>query len=857
MKHRYGMTFAAALAAVFAAHAAVIGPEWRIVVPDRETTGVSAAIAKAAEALADDLEEGTGLRIPVVAKSKAGAGRAIYIGGEFAAAKGLVPGDLATFDNVIAERDGDIYLFGNDRTGRANERNTSWFNCVLPSVRATTRFMRKAMGVAFVMPGRMGRGVPKRERIALADGTFDRENPEFGFGASGRIGEMMQEIANNSFGNGSFYHFGGHTYPTACPARKYFKDHPEYFALIGGERKGDPANPALCISNPAVRQLVIDELLRKLDAGADVVQLGQQDGTQLCGCGACAAYGGPEAKDWGEKFWLFHADIAREIGRIRSGKKVLIISYSATAAPPRTFRKFPGNVMVEICDYRLENLRRWKEYDVPNGFTIYTYLWGCYNQVGCLPKHSFVFLAEFVRMLREYGFKGIFRCGYGDLYGLEGPGYYVFNRLLEDRDANIAATVQEYCEGAYGPAAPLMQAFHETLDHELAIDDLADRNRGWVWDRSLVNGTARYADVRAKHAFDRLGRIYNPKAVRRMEDCLARAERTPGLTARMRKRLELVRLEWDYARTMGEIATYYAAYQKCPCEGIFSPLGDAVLRRNGIIARIYPDGAKRPAPLADWPEMVPYGGTPLSMFRVNGQSGGAIGAPLVWDIPFLREKGILPGSKTKTAVARRAAAKPALGDFEAGVWAAASWNDLGGIQLEPTCEEARFKVLYDDENLYFACDTKLADDATMVPVGPDGRAYEGHSMDIFIDPTGTKSLYYHLIWNPCPDSWLDESFATHTDPLHPKYNAQDADWNGGWKIENARGNGRWKSLITVPYASLGGAKPPKAGDTYALNVGRCTATTGRSTEDTFALWSPNLESRSFVNVDAMGFLKFE
>ena len=177
MKHGYGTTFVAALAAAFAAPAAVIGPAWRIVVPDRETTGVSAAIARAAEALADDLEEGTGLRIPVVAKSKAGAGRAIYVGGEFAAAKGLVPWDLATFDNVIAERDGDIYLFGNDRTGRANERNTKWFNCVLPSVRATTRFMRKAMGVAFVMPGRIGRGVPKRERIELADARSTARSP--------------------------------------------------------------------------------------------------------------------------------------------------------------------------------------------------------------------------------------------------------------------------------------------------------------------------------------------------------------------------------------------------------------------------------------------------------------------------------------------------------------------------------------------------------------------------------------------------------------------------------------------------------------------------------------------------------
>ena len=38
-------------------------------------------------------------------------------------------------------------------------------------------------------------------------------------------------------------------------------------------------------------------------------------------------------------------------------------------------------------------------------------------------------------MARRYlagGIKAVYRCGYGELYGTEGPAYYVFNRVLQD-----------------------------------------------------------------------------------------------------------------------------------------------------------------------------------------------------------------------------------------------------------------------------------------------------------------------------------------------------------------------------------------------------------------------------------------
>ena len=66
----------------------------------------------------------------------------------------------------------------------------------------------------------------------------------------------------------------------------------------------------------------------------------------------------------------------------------MIISYGPTVKPPRTFREFPANTMIELCGTSPENLAAWKKYVVPCGFTAYLYYWGSYNVAGFTPKRS-------------------------------------------------------------------------------------------------------------------------------------------------------------------------------------------------------------------------------------------------------------------------------------------------------------------------------------------------------------------------------------------------------------------------------------------------------------------------------------
>ena len=81
------------------------------------------------------------------------------------------------------------------------------------------------------------------------------------------------------------------------PAKKYFADHPEYFAENDGRRV--PGN-RYCLSNPEVQRLVADDIIAKLrlTGGVGEYLFGLMDGRSgICECAACQALDDKGAKD--------------------------------------------------------------------------------------------------------------------------------------------------------------------------------------------------------------------------------------------------------------------------------------------------------------------------------------------------------------------------------------------------------------------------------------------------------------------------------------------------------------------------------------------------------------------------------
>ena len=846
---------AVAIALATAPLAAVtVGPNWCVAYPDDQKQEVNRALRIAAEEVRDDINEATGLKLKALPASKA-KHPAIYIGAEFAKSAGFDLSDLKWYDNAIAERGGSIYLFGNDRAGRKPDPvefrwGIGWFRCILPSVKAATRFLETAVGVRFLMPGKVGTEIPERKEVSLADGNVSTERPSliYSNGRSGYDG-MIFRIANGIWGMGAFHTYGGHTYVEACPAGKYFKSHPEYFALRNGKRIYSRFNE-LCISNPDVEELIVSELKRRFDAGADVCQLGQTDGEKVCECDKCRALFGT-GDDWGEKLWLYHKRIAERMLKERPGKIVHILCYCHTAHPPKTFKVFPANVMIEQCKGSEAAFREWDGYTVPHGFTVYSYLVGSYVMAGFVARHSFARLAQTAKVYHGNGVLGVYRCstdgGCGDLYGTEGPGYYVFNRLLLDGSLNVDALLADYCRAAFGPAEALMIKFYEVQDERLRMFDKVMEG----YSPDVAQGIRKYVSAKPRNALDLHGWMFSPDTTAQMEECLSRAEKMKGLSEKHLKRLKLVRLEFDYAKSMGAISTLYSAYKLRPTEESLAPLLDEVEKRNAFLDRLF-DGGKRPKGIKGWPELHPFGVVEVgrSEMTVNGVMSAAIGAPLTW--PLKMPNGVLPGARVKKTEAASVDAPPTFAEFSVG----SGWNDLGGMSMESVPVKARFKAMYDERCLYVLVESDLDDGVKLAKLPHDGPIWTDDSVDMMIAPGRTRDVHYHFIWGEDPSSRYDEATGLIEDPLDPMYGKADMTWNGkSWKTESRREGGKWRTIATIPYSDFGVAAP-KPGDSWFINVGRAAKTGDGRKEDTLLLWSPNVESRSFSAPSAMGKLIF-
>ena len=611
----------------------------RIVVPARRAdSAVWSALNESAEQFRGAVTERTGLRLEVVASDDLVTGKAVYLGARFARAAGFDVSAFRDWENAIVEKDGGVYLFGQEEhAGCPDVRSVGWAHCVLPSVRALTRFMETFLDVRFVMPGVVGMEV-RPGTVVVPDGCNSRETPYLDYGA-GHNCDPLGSIATQCFGAGDYRTYGGHLYPIACPMEKYAKSHPEYFGIVKGKRYCEwpwakNGWAPLCFTNPEVEELIVQELLRQFDAGARVCQLAPGDSALYCECERCQNYGGLKdnpGTNHSEQLWLFHRHIAERIEKLRPGKVVHILSYGPTHHPPRDFKTFPSNVMIEVCEATEETLKLWRDFKVPQGLTTYVYLWGNYKLVGYTPRHSVRELAETARIFLKYGVHGIYRCGYGELWGLEGPGYYVFNRMLRDPQADVGATVDEFCTAAFGPAAKTMRRFYDTFDVRL------DRIRPVAKASIDVSGGEGFMATFAKKAnLAMLMKVWPEDVLAEMGRHLKAAEATEGLSVRQARRLKLVRLEYEYLVRLMRVIARYGTFRTNPCEATAVPLMDAVDARNALIDRLC-DPKTGFARISDkWPELRMFSYASRDLLQHNGRSAGKIDEPLTLDTSAYR-----------------------------------------------------------------------------------------------------------------------------------------------------------------------------------------------------------------------------
>lgn len=151
------------------------------------------------------------------------------------------------------------------------------------------------------------------------------------------------------------------------------------------------------------------------------------------------------------------------------------------------------------------------------------------------------------------------------------------------------------------------------------------------------------------------------------------------------------------------------------------------------------------------------------------------------------------------------------GLFEEEQWqnahAASGFFLYGAAEGTPAPVQTTFRLLYDDTYLYIGiiCDEPEA--ATLSPVSlarDDITLFRGECVEVFIDPTHSRDLYYQFAVNPAGSL----------------YDARrmDAGWDSNAVTFAVVGQDHWSVEIAIPWECLG--VTPRVGAVVGLNINR-------------------------------------
>ncbi len=774
--------------------------------------------------------------------------KAIFLGNTLAAEKnGIDLSGLQEYDSIIEEKDGNLFLIGRDvpNFGKLPPKANSWLysNFRVPSLKAAVFFLEEFCDVRFLLPGDAGTEYGKKKKIMIPAGFRKVIRPGI-ISFHGYWGDLFYAYSQNYFGDGNVRYFsGGHTYYQAVPAKKYFAGHPEYFAMFNGIRSGNGNH--LCISNPKVQDLIYQQMLQSLDSGADITPLAQTDAYRPCECASCQKYG--NTGDPGEKLWILHRQLAERLMKDRPGKKVLILSYQATVNPPATFDSFPDNTIIQLTRYSEKHFQLWSQVKLKNPFFVYVYNWGAYHHPGNTPMRTPEYCASQIRTFKKYGVNGYFHCGIGQLWGLNGPVFYVYGKLLNQPERDEKQIFEEYCDRTYGPAAKPMKQFFRTLYRRIGLYDQLQRTDTAI--EGITTGVPE--DPKPVIAF-----LYPPSVLKDLENHLAQAEKL-ARTKKYQDRLILTRIEFDYVKNLAETVHYYYAYQLAPTENNFTQLADSLKQRETMLDQWF-DAKGQKKKIKEWPTLHILGGASRLILQNNGWWRGAIGAPFNWNADQVAKIRKMPRKKLDiTPVGTlKGANDPA--------WSSAEWQTLVPLNISVNKAETRFKVLADSASLHILIETTLQDSKKFTPAGRDnGHCHSTDAIEIFIVPSPEVRDYLQFAFNPVMKSFADYKGIFKGTQIH-----SDSSWDPDWKYTVQRKNNLWISHVTIPFASIG--TRPRKNSCWRFNLSRSSYPAKRSvfgdepgaenkkTGDSrpeLSSWAPSMESR-FNDVDSFGELYF-
>ncbi|MCP4645320.1 MAG: DUF4838 domain-containing protein [bacterium] len=338
--------------------------------------------------------------------------------------------------------------------------------------------------------------IPKRDRLVLPaiDDTqvpvleyrepFTKDCFDGDWCARNRMNSSTGELEEKHggkvrFGAGMFVH----TFNRLIPPEKNFDEHPEYFALVNGERVKERTQ--LCCTNEDVVTICIDETRKAMrsDPEAFVYSVSQNDWDNHCECAKCQAMAEAEDSQMAPVLYLVNR-VAEAVEEEFPGKAIETLAYQWTRKAPKTMRPRP-NVIIRLCSIECcfmhplatcpsesnqafaEDARGWAK--VADRLWVWDYVTSFRHYL--VPFPNLRVRDDNIRFFIENNVRGIFEQDVyntfdGELSPLSG---YLNAKLLWDQNYDEDVAINEFLDGVYGDAAKPIRKYIDQL-HDRAAD---------------------------------------------------------------------------------------------------------------------------------------------------------------------------------------------------------------------------------------------------------------------------------------------------------------------------------------------------------------------------------------------------
>lgn len=337
------------------------------------------------------------------------------------------------------------------------------------------------LGYRQFFPGPAWESIPSLETVTVTLDTF--EQPDYWGRRLSSLtsrppdrfhdGESFRQWqARNRVADGFLVH-STHAYGAIIRAnREAFDAHPEYLALVDGERRGSK----FCISNPGLRQLVVEHAVRVMQANPErhSISMDPSDGGGWCECNDCDAMGSIS-----DRVVILANEVATAINALGLGEKYVgFYAYNQHCAPPEV--AVHPRVVVSVAAGHLTGgwtpealFDAWREQGGAEFFGVFEYY--CNIISAFLPRGQRASdIAYLTRSIPDFHRRGARMLASGTAYGngAVGLGAYMAARMLWDTGEaeRVETLYDDFLERMFAPAREPMDDFFRVV-YRLRAED--------------------------------------------------------------------------------------------------------------------------------------------------------------------------------------------------------------------------------------------------------------------------------------------------------------------------------------------------------------------------------------------------